>query len=466
MHLRFKLSLIFIILMLFGSISSFLILYVQSKNNISDFEELMNFNSDNFVKPSSNILRRSIEESHNYFEVLSLTNLGENVKQSNIVNLARLSALLTTNTSEYMRMLNEDDKISFLSIQRKESLIEQLNILQNDNIENIRLFYELNEEDVSYLIDANKNLNITPERQQEIWSKLRSDIYELDWTEVSEIYERVNLDFRTLNQIISDVSNDLNEEIQLKQNDIQLQIQTAIKIILVFGIIQSIFYFLIFYLDRKYGDVKHLPVINKFSFYAASIIFYLFIPASVFLYINEFKEEQNNINIFKNETLYYENLEIDQDLKRIRNTIEKFTSQYNNYVFSQPQNMNYGLNVFEIPYMNAINTHLKFVIQNPSTALILSSDNFPVTKQLIGNSDINQSFQSINGNLNALNIELSWVQRMLSEKRSEYFDANYYLNEDNDDLNNLNLTLLVMLTFIEIVGSLILISYIIPRKNN
>jgi hypothetical protein len=450
--------------MLLGSISSFLILYVQSKNQISDFEELRNFNSDYFVKPSSNILRRNIEENHNYFENLSLTNLGDNVKQNNIVNLARLISLLTTNTSEYIRMLNEDDKFSFLAIQRKESLIDRLNNLQSESIDNIKLFYELNEDDISYLTNAHKNLNISRERQQEIWSKLRPDIYELEWTEISEIHGRVNDDFRTLSLIISDISSELNEQIQLNLTDIQLKIENAIKFILIFGVLQSIFYFLIFYLDRKYGDVKNLPIVNKSSFYVASIIFYLFIPASVFLYVNEFKEEQNNLKIFENDTLYYESQEIDQDLKRIRNTIEKFVSQYNNYVFSQPQNMNYALSVFEFPYMNAINAHLKFVIQNPSTEIILSNDDFPITKQLIGNSDSNASFQTINGDLNALNIELSWVQRMLSERRSEYFNSNYILDENNYELNNFSLGLLVLLTFIEIIGSLILISYIIPRK--
>ena len=460
MNLRFKFSLALILLMMLGSLTSFLIPYTQAKNRINYYEEIANFYSDNLVRPSSNLLRNNIEENHKYFEAITFTALDDKVKKWHITNLARSIHLLITNTHEFIRLSN-DEKSAFISPQKKESLHQKLTDIKKRSIHNIKLFYQFNEDDLSFIENPHKS--ISRERQKELRGKLRPDIYNLDWIKITKVHDEASEDFRKLEKVISGFSAEFYETTLSLHHAIKLEFEEAIKYILAFGVIQSIFYLLLVYLDWKYGNVKNLPTVNKSSFYLSSVIFYLFIPASILLYLNEFQVEQNKLEISKNLTFIEEGQEITQDLKRIRNVIEKFYFQHDFFI-SLERNLETGKLVIETPLMSGITSYLKFLNMNPSTEISVSVDNFPLTKRLIQNEYDTQFFDDIDGRFSDLNLELNEIGGLLGQKWLNLHRANNALGTKNEKINTFSLGLLVGLTFIEIIGSLVFVSYIIPRK--
>ena len=156
-----------------GSLTSFLIPYTQAKNRINYYEEIANFYSDNLVRPSSNLLRNNIEENHKYFEAITFTALDDKVKKWHITNLARSIHLLITNTHEFIRLSN-DEKSAFISPQKKESLHQTLTDIKKRSIHNFKLFYQLNEDDLSFIENPHKSISVDSrgKKFQDLFSKL------------------------------------------------------------------------------------------------------------------------------------------------------------------------------------------------------------------------------------------------------------------------------------------------------
>ena len=120
MNLRFKFSLALILLMMLGSLTSFLIPYTQAKKPTNYYEGIADFYSDNLVRPSSNLLRHNIEENHKYFEAITFTALDESKKRWHITNLLLniSSHQIHMNISGYLMMKNQP---SFPLKKRKSS---------------------------------------------------------------------------------------------------------------------------------------------------------------------------------------------------------------------------------------------------------------------------------------------------------------------------------------------------------
>lgn len=457
-----------LLIILISNISIFAFFYAKSKVQIEKYEAYNTFNNDNIIYPTSQLSRRNIENVYNFYNILAFSNLKNDIKIKSIQYFLKDIHLLVSNSSEYYRILNDNKFIFDIDIKKENrtELSKKFENIQSRSIELAKVFFELSNDDINLLKNPINLLNKNIEKEsQKIFSKVKSDISSMSWEELSKqrgIANEIYIDLSKSLILLLEYTDDL--EVNQLSNTLNVLEKSKI-LILIFCFFQSIFFFIAYYLEYKSNRINYLPKIRKYSFYISTMLFYFFIPITTIMYINEFKIAKSNVIFTKNNNSYYEVKNTMDDLKKIRMILDNFI---NNALYFPSSNYEFSIKNIDLSFLNSITSYLDFSLSKKvSTGYNFNLDDtsFKNIKFLLNNSENDLSFNDLNGNLDGLRIEFTQLHNLWSSLIVKYDLESTEIKENEEKLHNINLVLLLLLSFFEIIASFILIFYMSPIKS-
>tara|TARA_B100000886_G_C20409914_1_gene486521 strand:+ start:1278 stop:2009 length:732 start_codon:yes stop_codon:yes gene_type:complete len=235
-----------------------------------------------------------------------------------------------------------------------------------------------------------------------------------------------------------------------------------------FLLFQAIFYIIYILTEKHYSEISKTQPINKFSFYISSIIFFSLIPATAILYLNEFSAEKYDLESKKLEGEIAEIRYIRNNWSRVRGKLSEFQNQYFNFVFSGDQNKFYAIDTFDQSFLDGITQFAKFSLarttKTSKSVNRIERTKIPTIYSLLESPSHPNTFDTINGNLSALRAELTVLSNDWSYISQEKTKERIEIDVKKGDSNTKTVFLIILLGFLDIIGSIFAIFYIVPRN--
>tara|TARA_B100000886_G_C20409914_1_gene486520 strand:+ start:549 stop:1223 length:675 start_codon:yes stop_codon:yes gene_type:complete len=200
------------------NITVFSVAYLSYKKKINEFEQISELRRQTFTFPSSDLLRRTIENDHRYFTLLGFSNMQDPVKRDFINTLIRETHITLTNSTEYRRFLssyqdgNEDrPAVGRIVKEIDDELIpnweKRYDAIQSKTVALSLKMFDFDKDDIDTLLDPHIRIDRTISNQ--IFSKIKPYVTALSWEEITVIRHELISNLRILTQINSEISEEL-----------------------------------------------------------------------------------------------------------------------------------------------------------------------------------------------------------------------------------------------------------------
>lgn len=455
-------TLIFTLLSLIASIGFFSYQYITIKRAFAHYENFYSFKVDSFVLPITNLQRKAIYSNYTFFEATGFSNLDQDYAHSVLVDFSNLAILLLRSSSEYKRLLEEDSWANFLTEEEKDQFIAAYLLCKEVGIHIVGTITD-QQDKVDDVIAQTLNSNNYMDSLEPFdvldnaLSKLKQA--NLNWYDLVKLHQSFH---RTWQQ------KDENTRLLLLAADeyeyelltqITKKLDKATNSVIIFGILHALFYILMINIDRICCSVNLLPQRQKAAYYASNSVFFLFIPISVIIYTNEFHVLDNELKSSSNLAHYHEITEFWQDADRITESLDGMVYKYQ-FFGTDNDRKNEAVGIIDNSMLGNLQLFLTF-----STSYLsfdVDEKRYPLVSQLMDAPRESIDITTVNGDLRTLRNEIRLIMQHWIDKQNDSFIRSEEFDQKVQEYNNINLFLLIAVTFAEVIGYLLALLYIIP----